>query len=119
MVMMRSCVALTLAAIFWQAAFSVATAQTEDDSVPCDAFYRRSDGSWVATQAVYLFGTKMVSRVGGVFPPGQSVDGYDVAAMLDKACPNPATSPPIVAQPPQPGRVPMAKYSDANGVIDV
>jgi hypothetical protein len=117
--MMRVCVALTLAAVLWQASCLFAAAQTEDDSVPCEAFYKRSDGSWVATQAVYLFGTKMASRVGGVFHPGQSVDGYDVAAMLDKACPNPATSPPVAVQPPQPGRVSLAKYSDPNGVIDV
>jgi hypothetical protein len=39
--------------------------------------------------------------------------------MLDKSCPNPATSAPVAARPPQPDRVSLSKYGDSNGVVDV
>ena len=110
--------ALAVATVAWQAACLIPGAQAQDDVVQCDAFYRNSDGSWTATQSVFLPGTKMVSRVGGVFRRGVLVDGHDVAAALDKACPNPATSPPAAAQT-QPPRASLSKFADANGTIDV
>jgi hypothetical protein len=94
-------------------------AQAQDDDIKCDAFYRNADGSWTATQSVFLPGTRMVSRVGGVFRPGVAIDGHDVAAALDKACPNPATSPPAAAQMQQQPRPSLSKFADANGTIDV
>jgi HdeA/HdeB family len=81
----------------------------------CDAFYKNPDGSWTATQSVFLPGTTRVSRVGGVFRPGVEVDGIDVAAALDKACPNPATT---AAQTQQP-RSALSQFADANGTIDI
>jgi hypothetical protein len=81
----------------------------------CDAFYKNPDGSWTATQSVFLPGTTRVSRVGGVFRPGVQVDGIDVAAALDKACPNPATT---AAQTQQP-RSSLSQFADANGTIDI
>ena len=93
-------------------------AQAQDDGIKCDAFYRNVDGSWTATQSVFLPGTRMLSRVGGVFRPGVAIDGHDVAAALDKACPNPATSPPAAAQMRQP-RPSLSKFADANGTIDI
>jgi hypothetical protein len=110
--------ALAVAMVAWQAACLIPGAQAQDDVVQCDAFYRNSDGSWTATQSVFLPGTKMVSRVGGVFRPGVLVDGHDVAAALDKACPNPTTSPPAAAQT-RPPRASLSKFADANGTIDV
>jgi hypothetical protein len=81
----------------------------------CDAFYKNPDGSWTATQSVFLPGSTRVSRVGGIFRPGVEVDGIDVAAALDKACPNPATT---AAQTQQP-RSSLAQFADANGTIDI
>ncbi len=115
---MQRCLALAVAAIAWQAEWFVAGAQAQDDVVQCDAFYRNSDGSWTATQPVFLPGTTMVSRVGGVFRPGVLIDGHDIAAVLAKACPNPATSPSAAAQTPPP-RASLSKFADANGTIDV
>jgi len=116
--MMRRCFALAVATIIWQAACFMTVAQAQDDDIKCDAFYRNADGSWTATQSVFLPGTRMVSRVGGVFRPGVAIDGHDVAAALDKACPNPATSPPAAAQT-QPPRASLSKFADANGTIDI
>ncbi len=115
---MRRCLALAIATVAWQAACFMTGAQAQDEDIRCDAFYRNSDGSWTATQSVFLPGTRKVSRVGGVFRPGGSIDGQDVAAALDKACPNPATSPPAAAQTQQP-RASLSKFADANGTIDV
>lgn len=81
----------------------------------CDAFYKNPDGSWTATQSVFLPGTTRVSRVGGIFRPGVAVDGIDVAAALDKACPNPATT---AAQTQQP-RTSLSQFADANGTIEI
>ena len=91
---MRRCLALAVATVAWQAACFMTGAQAQDEDIRCDAFYRNFDGSWTATQSVFLAGARKVSRVGGVFRPGVAIDGHDVAAALDKACPNPATSPP-------------------------
>jgi hypothetical protein len=120
---MPRCFALTVATIVFatiilQTACFRTAAQAQDEGIKCDAFYKNPDGSWTATQPVYLPGTRMVSRIGGVFRPGVSVDGYDVAAALDKGCPNPATSPPAATRPQQP-YVSLSNAADANGAIDV
>jgi hypothetical protein len=116
---MPRCFAATVAVIFatsiLQAACFTTGARAQDEGIKCDAFYKNPDGSWTAAQPVYLPGTKMVSRVGGVFRSGVSVDGYDVAAALDKACPNPATSPPAATRPQQP-YVSLSNAADANDV---
>jgi hypothetical protein len=112
---LRRCLVLAVATAIWHAAGFITAAPAQDDGVICEAFYRNADGSWTATQAVFLPGTKMVSRVGGIFRPGVSVDGHDVVAALEKACPNPATSAPQTKQP----GMSLSKYADANGTIDV
>jgi hypothetical protein len=50
-----------------------------------------------------------------MFRPGVEVDGVDVAATLDKACPNPATT---AAQTQQPRSL-LSQFADANGTIDI
>ena len=106
--------ALLLAALaYLPVAATAALAQGEPPL--CDAFYKNPDGSWTATQSVFLPGTNRVSRVGGIFRPGVAVDGIDVAAALDKACPNPATT---AAQTQQP-RSSLSQFADANGTIDI
>ena len=91
----------------------------QDEAISCDAFYKNPDGSWTATQSVFIHGTDLMSRVGGVFRPGVPVRGYDVAAALDKACPHPATAPPPPQSQFQPTGTSLLKYADANGTIDL
>jgi len=112
---MPRCSALTLAAIACLMAAAPTAARAQDERQLCEAFYKNPDGSWTATQSVFLPGTTRVSRVGGVFRPGVAVDGIDVAAALDKACPNPATT---AAQTQQP-RSTLSQFADANGSIDI
>jgi hypothetical protein len=115
---MRFRFALAVAAIAWHAAVFLPAAQAQDDTIDCAAFYKNPDGSWTATQPAFIPGTKLVSRVGGVFHPGVTAGGTDVVAALDKACPNPATSAaaPARALPP---RVSLSAFADANGSIDI
>jgi len=112
---MPRCSVAMFAAIAGLMLVTVAAARAQDQRLPCEAFYKNPDGSWTATQSVFLPGTGRVSRVGGVFRPGITVDGFDVAAALDKACPNPATS---AAQTQQP-RSSLSQFADANGTIDI
>ena len=107
--------ALIFAAVACLTAAAVTAALAQNERLPCEAFYKNPDGSWTATQSVFLPGTGRVSRVGGVFRPGVAVDGFDVAAALDKACPNPATT---AAQTQQP-RSSLSQFADANGTIDI
>jgi HdeA/HdeB family len=111
--MPRSSALIFVAIAFLLVAATAALAQGERPL--CEAFYKNPDGSWTATQSVFLPGTTRVSRVGGIFRPGVEVDGIDVAAALDKACPNPATT---AAQTQQP-RSSLAQFADANGTIDI
>jgi len=92
----------------------------DDEGPQCEAFYKNPDGSWTATQPVILRGTGLVSRVGGTFQPGALIRGHDIAAELDRACPNPATAapPPPTPQGPPP-RVSLSNFADANGSVDV
>jgi hypothetical protein len=103
------------AAIFCLMVAAATPALAQGERPLCDAFYKNPDGSWTATQSVFLPGTTRVSRVGGVFRPGVEIDGVDVAATLDKACPNPATT---AAQTQQP-RSTLSQFADANGTIDI
>jgi hypothetical protein len=112
--MMARYFALLFAAIAYPLV-AVTAALAQGERALCDAFYKNPDGSWTATQSVFLPGTTRVSRVGGTFRPGVEVDGIDVAAALDKACPNPATT---AAQTQQP-RSSLSQFADANGTIDI
>jgi hypothetical protein len=104
--------ALTIAAIVCLVAAEPSAARAQDESLLCGAFYKNPDGSWTATQ---LPGTHQVSRVGGIFRSGLAVEGVDIAAALDKACPNPATT---AAQTQQP-RSSLSQFADANGTVDI
>ena len=114
---MRRRFAVTIAVFAWQLIGLFPHVRAQDE-LPCNAFYRNADGSWTATQNVYIPGTKMVSRVGGVFRPGALVEGHDLAAILDKTCPNPGVAPPAAPQSQQ-SSLPLLKSADANGVLDI
>jgi hypothetical protein len=114
---MRRCFAMAVALFAWPLIGFIPQARAQDE-LPCNAFYRNPDGSWTATQNIFIPGTKMVSRVGGVFRPGALVEGRDLAAILDKTCPNPGVAPPTAPQLQQ-SSVPLLKSADANGVLDV
>ena len=94
---------------------SATAALAQDERPLCEAFYKNPDGSWTATQSVFLPGTRQVSRIGGIFRPGVAVEGVDVAAALDKACPNPAAT----AAQTQQSRLSLSQWADANGTIDI
>jgi len=115
---MRLRFALAVGAIAWHAAVFLPAARAQDDAIDCTAFYKNPDGSWTATQPAFIPGTKLVTRVGGVFHPGVTAGGTDVVATLNKACPNPASSPaaPARALPP---RLSLSAFADANGTIDI
>lgn len=111
--MARYCALLFAALAYLLAAANAALPQGERPL--CDAFYKNPDGSWTVTQSVFLPGTNRLSRIGGIFHPGEAVDGIDVAAALDKACPNPPTT---AAQTQQPHSS-LSQFADANGSIDI
>jgi len=112
--------ATAIAAIALLISFLPTRAQAQDAGIPCDAFYRNADGSWTATGSTFIPGPDMITRPGGVFRPGVKIRGYDVAASLDKACPNPATAPPPpAAERTQQTGVPLSRFADANGNFDV
>ena len=100
----------------------IAGARAQNGSMPCDAFVKNSDGSWTVTQAALIPGPDVRVRPGSIFRPGSTLLGVDIAARLDEACPAARMAPPPPAAgavpAPQPG-VPLSRYADANGNIDV
>lgn len=106
------------------------------DRIPCDAFVRVGDGSWQAIATVLIPDHNFKVQEGSLWRPGATVMGMDIAATLEKACPNtPAGLPegaaapgaqaaPAGSQLPQASQVqtpqiPLARYADANGNIDI
>src|SRR5262249_40559881 len=59
------------------------------NGLPCDAFMKDADGSWVALRDAPISGaaSKLTIRAGSVLRPGAAIQGLDLAAMLDQACP--------------------------------
>jgi hypothetical protein len=112
-------------------AASFTTAAQAQEKFPCEAFVRLGDGSWQAIATTLIPGRNFRAQEGSLWRPGQVVMGIDIAAMLEQSCPNaPVAAPqgapapagvaqPQPGQPPQAPRVPLARYADANGNIDV
>ena len=111
-----------------------ASSARAQDKFPCEAFFRLGDGSWQAMSTTLIPGPNFKVQEGSLWRPGQVVMGIDMATTLDQKCPNvpvgvpqgasaPAApgAPPLPQQPqvPQPPSVPLARYADANGNIDV
>jgi hypothetical protein len=130
---MRRRVALSIAAAI---ALQVCclSAQAATGNFPCDAFAKNSDGSWTVLQTTYLEGPNVKVQQDAIFAPGRVVLGYDIAALIAKACPNAVVAPPpdtapTTAPSTAPGTAPsaaaaqpqsfLARYADANGNLDV
>jgi hypothetical protein len=97
-------------------------AHAQDSEIDCDAFLKNPDGSWTVVKKVFIPVQNVRVNEGTVFRPGTTFLGDDMTVRLSKACPNKQVEAPAdVAQPqqPQPGRVPLSQYADANGNIDV
>ena len=114
------------------------SAQAATSNFPCDAFAKNPDGSWTVLQTTYLEGPNVKVQQDATFAPGRVVLGYDIAALIAKACPNAVVAPPPGAEPSTgistgvstaPGTAPsaaasqpqsfLARYADANGNLDV
>ena len=131
---MRRRVALAIAAaIALQVCCSTTRAQAATGNFPCEAFAKNPDGSWTVLQTTYIEGPNVKVQQDAIFAPGHVVLGYDIAAMIAKACPNavvappdtvPATAPGTASGPAQSAAAPqpqsfLARYADANGNLDV
>jgi hypothetical protein len=133
---MRRRFVLAYTTAFVLQALCLATGTQALAAIPCDAFQKNADGSWTVLIDTYIEGPALKVREGGVLEPGRYVAGYDIAAMITKACPNAAVAPPEgtsvqappgaafptqpgVAVAPPPPMFPLEKYADANGDIDV
>jgi hypothetical protein len=140
---MRRRVALAVAAaIALQVSCPTTRSQAETSTIPCDAFAKNPDGSWTVLGTTYIEGPDVKVQEGAIFQPGRIIRGYDIAAMIAKACPNAAVAPPPGTAPSAapsaapstglstaPGTAPsaaapqpqsfLARYADANGNLDV
>src|ERR1700722_1320042 len=101
-------------------------ARAQDRDIDCDSFLKNPDGSWAVVKKVFIPVQNVRVNEGTVFRPGTTFLGDDMTVRLSKAYPNtqlgaPAdvTQPQPQLQQPQPGRVPLSQYADANGNIDV
>jgi HdeA/HdeB family len=98
-------------------------AHAQDSEIDCDSFLKNPDGSWTVVKKVFIPVQNVRIVEGTIFRPGTTFLGDDMTVRLSKACPNKQVAVPEqadVAQPqPQPGRIPLSKYADANGNIDV
>jgi len=113
-------------------------ARAETSTIPCDAFAKNPDGSWTVLGTTYIEGPDVKVQEGAILQPGRIIRGYDIAAMIAKACPNAAVAPPPGPAPnaapstglsTAPGSAPsavapqpqsfLARYADANGNLDV
>jgi len=137
---MWRCLALAIVAIALQSADLTTAAQADVATIPCEAFAKNDDGSWTVLQETYIEEVKARVSQGAILRPGVVIRGYDLAAMIAKACPNakiqlPSDETPLIAPSGAPGAAPgagtragapaqpapsmLAKYADANGNIDV
>jgi HdeA/HdeB family len=115
--------ALVAFAIVVQTLGLAAGAHAQDSDIDCDSFLKNPDGSWTVIKKVFIPVQNVRVVEGTIFRPGTTFLGDDMTVRLSKACPNKQVAlpePADVVQPqPQPGRVPLSKYADANGNIDV
>ena len=101
-------------------------AHAQDSEIDCDAFLKNPDGSWTVVKKVFIPVQNVRVNEGTVFRPGTTFLGDDMTVRLSKACPNKQVAAPADVtqsqpqlQQPQPGRIPLSQYADANGNIDV
>lgn len=121
---MRRCLAMTVVALAAATTAPGGSAQAQTKSVPCDAFSKNADGSWVVLRSIAMPGAggNVNLRDGAILRPGMYIRGQDFAAELDRECPETEVSAPAAAPAaapvPEP-RVTLRRLTDANGTIDV
>jgi len=113
-------------AIVLQILCRAGAAHAQDSEIDCDSFLKNPDGSWTVIKKAFIPVQNVRVVEGTIFRPGTTFLGDDMTVRLSKACPNKQVAvpePADVTQPqpqqPQPGRVPLSQYADANGNIDV
>jgi hypothetical protein len=126
---MRCRLALAVLVIASRTVCLPTNANAQASGIPCEAFAKNADGSWTVLATTYVEGPDVKVREEAQLTPGFLIRGYDIAAMIAKACPNAtvAAVPPNASsptqqqqsQPRQPSQSFLAKYADANGNIDV
>jgi hypothetical protein len=117
---------LVALAVAWPIFCFAGGAHAQDSEIDCDSFMKNADGTWTVVKKVFIPVQNVRVNEGTVFRPGTTFLGDDMTVRLSRACPNKQVAVPAdVAQPqpqlqqPQPGRVPLSQYADANGNIDV
>ena len=133
-----------VAAIAVQASCLNTSARAQAGGIPCENFSKNADGSWTVLRTTFIEGPAVKVQEDATFKPGRMILGYDIAAMITKACPNakidlPSDETPNLAPgaapragtnaapsaasgatvSAQPTQSPLAKYADANGNIDI
>ena len=71
-------------AAFPSALLSMTAQVFGQQQIPCDAFMRNPNGTWLATRQVTIYGVTM--GTGLLLRHGVSFNGLDVAALLEERC---------------------------------
>jgi hypothetical protein len=102
-----------------------------NDKLSCENFAKNADGSWTVLHTTFIEGPDVKVQEDAVLSSGRNVRGYDIAALIAKACPNAQVSPPpgaageastaggAAAIPQVSAASNLGKYADANGSLDV
>jgi len=134
--MRRGLALATAAAIASQVPGLTPEARAVEYKFPCENFQKNEDGSWLVLKDAFIEGPQVYMRQDNTIAPGRVVQGYDIAALIAKACPNASVGPPAAAAaavtapgaatpagaapvPVQPPKAPLSRYADANGNIEV
>jgi hypothetical protein len=110
--------ALSATAISLQAACLITGALAQESDFDCNAFEKNSDGSWTVIESVFIPVQRVRVREGTVFRPGETFLGDDMVARLNRNCPTAAASNPAAVQAQKP-QVPLSRYANANGDVDI
>lgn len=138
--MRRGLALVTAAAIASQVPGLTPKARAVETKFPCENFQKNEGGTWLVLKNTFIEGPQVYVVEDNIVTPGRLVLGYDLAAIIAKACPNAAVALPSDETPnlgpsaaprPAPGGAPttaaqtpaappaLAKYADANGNIDI
>jgi hypothetical protein len=72
------------AAAFASAFLSMVSQMSGQQPIPCDAFMRNANGTWLTTRQVTINGVTM--GAGALLRRGVSFNGYDLATLLEERC---------------------------------
>ena len=71
-------------AAFARAFLAMAPQVSGQQPIPCDAFMRNPNGTWLTTRQVTINGVTM--GAGALLRRGVSFNGYDLAVLLEERC---------------------------------